>query len=175
LGNKNINSAHIQQFAFSSEIQEKDWVILIFSQMRFAAVEGGGTKWLVAITDANDPSIIYEKCEFETTVSPEETLTKVRIWLKERSGSFLAIGIASFGPVDLNKFSPTFGFITSTPKAGWQNTNVLGLLGIHDEFSSVPLLFDTDVNAPAMAEFTYYNKMHDRSKISSTAYITIGR
>jgi fructokinase len=142
--------------------------------MRFAAVEGGGTKWLAAITDANDPSIIHEKCEFETTVSPEETLTKVKIWLKERSGTFEAIGIASFGPVDLNKSSSTYGFITSTPKPGWQNTNVLGLLGIYDEFSSVPFLFDTDVNAPAMAEFTYYNKNTDNSTISSTAYITIG-
>jgi fructokinase len=83
---------------------------------------------------------------------------------------FDAIGVASFGPVDCNVSSPTFGFITTTPKPNWANTDVLSGLGLRDEFKTVPFKFDTDVNAPAMAEY-YVNA---RPNQSSSAYITVG-
>lgn len=79
--------------------------------------------------------------------------------------------IASFGPIDPKIGSSTFGFITSTPKPGWANTDVIGLLGVRDEFNGIPFKFDTDVNAPALAEFELY-KSQDGS--SSCAYITVG-
>jgi fructokinase len=137
---------------------------------RYAAVEGGGTKWLVAICE-NNPWNVVEKEEFETLPSPEETLTNIKNWLSSRS--FEAIGVASFGPIDANKNSSTYGFITSTPKPGWRNTDVLKLLGVYDEFKGKPFLFDTDVNAPALAEYKYYLATGETTS-SSCAYITIG-
>eukprot|EP00599_Poterioochromonas_sp_BG-1_P000944 CAMPEP_0173148962 /NCGR_PEP_ID=MMETSP1105-20130129/10039_1 /TAXON_ID=2985 /ORGANISM="Ochromonas sp., Strain BG-1" /LENGTH=322 /DNA_ID=CAMNT_0014063731 /DNA_START=67 /DNA_END=1035 /DNA_ORIENTATION=- len=149
--------------------------------VRYAAVEGGGTKWIAAISE-DHPSNIVEQAEFETKPSPAETLTNVKQWLLQRN--FVALGVASFGPIDANPNSATYGFITSTPKPGWKNTDVLRLLGVYDELKGIPFIFDTDVNAPAMAEFTYYNQSVEESessgeekkktKITSSAYITIG-
>ena len=81
-----------------------------------------------------------------------------------------AIGIASFGPIDAKVGSATYGFITSTPKPGWRNTDVLKLIGLKDEFSGKPFMFDTDVNAPALAEY----RLHKRPGSLSCAYITVG-
>lgn len=112
---------------------------------------------------------IVERASFETT-TPEETLAAVKEWLESKQ--FDAIGIATFGPVDAKEGSSKFGFITSTPKPGWKNTNVLELLGI-DEDAGIPFKFDTDVNAPALAE--YMLKLSSGSRaISSCAYITVG-
>ena len=66
-------------------------------------------------------------------------------------GSFDAHGIASFGPIDLNKASPTYGYITTTPKVLWRQADVVGPLM---EGLDCPFAFDTDVNAPAMSEFS---------------------
>lgn len=147
--------------------------------VRFAAIEGGGTKWIAAICEG-EPSNIIEKAEFETLPSPLETLTHVKNWLLTKS--FDSIGVASFGPIDANKNSPSYGFITSTPKPGWRNANVLKFLGVYDEFQHLPCLFDTDVNAPALAEFKYHQKNKGEAPSSSEAghhatsgaYITIG-
>ena len=65
-------------------------------------------------------------------------------WLKTRR--YDALGVAPFGPVDLDPASPTYGYITTTPKPGWKHTDVLGPLRAVDP--SAPILFDTDVNAP---------------------------
>ncbi len=136
--------------------------------MRIAAIEGGGTAWKVGITRENEPDQFEQIHEVHTTSSPSETLSLVREWLRNKR--FDAIGIASFGPIDAKRGSPTFGFITSTPKPGWKNTNVLNLLGLYDEFAHIPYEFDTDVNAPAMAEFMRRNDPGS----SSLSYITIG-
>lgn len=134
--------------------------------MKLAAIEGGGTTW-VAVISEDSPSNIVERAEFETE-SPETTLGKIKEWLKSKS--FDAIGIASFGPIDCRFSSPTFGFITSTPKPNWGNTDVLRLLGIYDDFRHIPYKFDTDVNAPAFAEFKFSKKLGQ----TSCAYITVG-
>ena len=65
---------------------------------------------------------------------------------------FQALGIASFGPVDLHEESPTYGYITTTPKPGWKELDILGFF--RHRFN-VPMGFETDVNAPAMAEAMY--------------------
>jgi len=139
--------------------------------MKFAAVEGGGTTWVVAIAQ-DKPENIIERAVFDTVDSPQITLTNVKDWLLQKS--FDSIGIASFGPLDANPGSSTFGYITSTPKPGWKNTNVLKLLGIYDEFSDKPFLFDTDVNAPALAEYMLQIQQVQDSSINSFAYITVG-
>ena len=132
----------------------------------FAAIEGGGTSWVAALSK-DSPDNILDRIEILTT-TPEETLSQIRKWLNERQ--FDSLGIASFGPIDCQIESPTFGWITTTPKPNWENTNVLKLLGLYDEFKSVPFLFDTDVNAPALAEFSSFKS----GEIESCAYITVG-
>jgi len=139
--------------------------------MRFAGVEGGGTTWVVAIAE-DKPDNIVKRAVFETVDIPNVTLSNVRNWLHQES--FDAIGIASFGPIDAKKGSATFGYITSTPKLGWKNTNVLQLLGLYDEFQDKPFLFDTDVNAPALAEYMMQTSQQQSNIINSFAYITVG-
>ena len=94
-----------------------------------------------------------ERAEFPTTDDPMVTLGGVRAWLDARAaeGRFDAIGIATFGPVDLDKNSPTYGYITHSPKPGWADVGVLGILA--DGFDC-PAGFDTDVNAPALSELS---------------------
>lgn len=131
--------------------------------VRFAAVEGGGTTFRVAIAQ-DSPNNILDRTEIETT-TPNQTLTAVRDWL-DAHAPFDALGIASFGPIDLRHDSPTFGYITSTPKILWRHVDIVGPL---TEGLDVPVAFDTDVNAPAMSEFA---RMPAGS--SSCAYITVG-
>jgi len=132
---------------------------------KFAAVEGGGTTFRVAIAHG-DPTNVVDRAEFATT-TPAETLGKVCRWLAEQE--YDAIGIASFGPIDPNPASPTFGYITTTPKPGWKNADIVGpILAVR----RVPFMFDTDVNAPAMAEFTLGGVRRDGC--SSCAYVTVG-
>lgn len=89
-------------------------------------------------------------------------------FLREHSrGKLQAVGIASFGPVDLSKSSPTFGYITSTPKIGWQNFNFIGT--VHAAFD-VPIGFDTDVNAAALGEARW----GAAQAISDFIYLTVG-
>lgn len=122
---------------------------------------------MVAIVE-DKPDNIVERLQV-VTETPEVTLGRIREWLGQRT--FDAIGVASFGPIDAKAASPTYGFITSTPKPNWANTDVLRLLGVYDEFKSIPHAFDTDVNAPALAEYTLHRAGND---VSSTAYITVG-
>lgn len=135
--------------------------------MRLAAIEGGGTTWVCAIA-VDSPDNFVERAEFPTT-DPQTTMGLVRSWL--RSQTFDAVGIASFGPIDAKIGSPTFGHITSTPKPHWAYTDVVKLLGFYDEFKEYPFKFDTDVNAPALAEFTLHGK---DASLTSCAYITVG-
>uniref|UniRef100_A0A7S0P2Y6 fructokinase n=1 Tax=Calcidiscus leptoporus TaxID=127549 RepID=A0A7S0P2Y6_9EUKA len=130
-----------------------------------AAVEGGGTSFVVAIA-CGEPSNVIEREEFPTT-TPEETIKRVTTWLSARH--YDALGVATFGPVDLNTASPTYGFITTTPKPGWQHADVLGpLRAVRD----VPFALDTDVNAPALAEFRHAKASGEC--LSSCAYVTVG-
>jgi fructokinase len=62
------------------------------------------------------------------------------------------LGVGSFGPLDLNPYSPTFGSITTTPKAGWQHVDLLGAL---KNALRLPVVIDTDVNAAAQGEYLW--------------------
>jgi fructokinase len=131
---------------------------------RFAGVELGGTSWLLAIA-VDSPQNIVEQTKIETT-TPKETLDAAIAWLKTQT--FDAIGIASFGPVDLNPSSPTYGYITSTPKPHWGNTEIVGVF--QRAFPDTPIGFETDVNAPALYEVNHGG----HGEITSACYITVG-
>jgi fructokinase len=98
-------------------------------------------------------------------------LPEVTSWLAEQQrerGTLQAIGIGSFGPVDLHEGSPTYGHITSTPKPGWRNTDIVG--AVRRAFPETPVGFDTDVNAAALGEHCWGNA----AGLSDFVYVTIG-
>lgn len=117
----------------------------------YGAVEAGGTKFLCVV--GRDPEHLVDQTRIETT-SPEETLGKVgEFFLPYTSdGKIEAIGIGCFGPLDTRPDSPTYGFITTTPKPGWGNTPLVSILG---DALQIRLALDTDVNAAALGEFTW--------------------
>ena len=118
----------------------------------------------------DSPDNFVEKEVFPTQ-DPATTLRSIRRWLNNRQ--FDAVGVATFGPIDAKIGSAKYGFITSTPKPGWKDTNVIEQLGLTTDFKGIPFLFDTDVNAPALAEYMYAVKGGEKS-LQSAAYITIG-
>ena len=133
----------------------------------FGAVEAGGTKFNCAI--GNDRSEILAQQRIPTT-DPASTLAAMLAFLNQRGGQFgklAAIGVASFGPVELDKRSARYGFIGNTPKAGWSGTDIAGTLA--REFAC-PVGFDTDVNAAALAE----HRWGAARDVRDLVYLTIG-
>jgi fructokinase len=115
----------------------------------YAGIEAGGTKFLCVV--GSGPDDIRAETRIPTT-SPAETLRETLEFFRAQRaqhGPLTAAGIASFGPVDLDPASPTYGFITSTPKAGWAQTDMVGPVR---QALGVPVRFDTDVNAAALGE-----------------------
>lgn len=125
----------------------------------YGSIEAGGTKFVLAIADEHFN--IIKKCKFATT-TPQETISKTIKYFKENRVS--AIGLGSFGPIDLNPSSKTYGYITSTPKVGWKNINLVGQL---KEALDIPIYFTTDVNASAYGEMK-------NTGIKNLVYLTIG-
>ena len=96
------------------------------------------------------------------------TLAKVIAFFREAGGNKIdSVGIGSFGPVDLDRESPTYGYITSTPKAGWANFDLAGSIR---EGLGVPVAFDTDVNAAILGEARW----GAAQGLSDAVYLTIG-
>ncbi len=130
--------------------------------MRLGALEAGGTKMVCAI--GNEDGKITDRISIPTRL-PEETIKDIIGYFKE--AKIDALGVASFGPVDLDKRSETYGYITSTPKEGWSDYPLVNTL---KKALSVPVGFDTDVNGSLTGEITY----GDSKGISDVIYITIG-
>ena len=105
-----------------------------------------------------------ERASFPTT-SPQETLEKVCAFFDGKDID--ALGIGSFGPIDPDQASPTYGYITTTPKPGWANYNIVGELKKHYD---IPMAFDTDVNGAALGE-AYFGSARG---LDSALYLTIG-
>ncbi|CAF1018206.1 unnamed protein product [Didymodactylos carnosus] len=139
-------------------------VIVMSKQLIVAGIELGGTGCKVGIS--NEKGEIEERFTIET-ITPDKTLTLLYNWLseKQKQYNFKALGIASFGPIDLHQNSDTYGYITQTPKPHWQYTNVVGAF----KKLNIPIAFDTDVNAPAMTETRLAG-----GRITTVVYITIG-
>ncbi|WP_298337812.1 ROK family protein [uncultured Erythrobacter sp.] len=126
-------------------------------------IEAGGTKFVLAV--GHSPTEIIERHEIPTR-DPATTLAQAGDWF-EGQGSISSLGIASFGPVELDRSSPLWGHITNTPKPGWENCDLAGYFA---KRFGVPIGFDTDVNGAALAEY-----QHGAGKgASSLAYITVG-
>ena len=128
----------------------------------FGAIEAGGTKFICAVSD--DELNIIEKISIPTT-EPEETFAKVFAFFDRFD--LKAIGIGSFGPIDTDKQSSTYGYITSTPKLKWQNTDFQGVFARRYQ---VPVGWNTDVNAAALGEVSL-GAARDKD---SCVYITVG-
>jgi fructokinase len=127
-------------------------------------VETGGSKVLCAVgTGADD---VHAELRIPTG-EPAVTLARAVAFLREQPTAVAAVGIASFGPVDLDPRSPTFGFITTTPKPAWAHTDVAGpfrtALG-------VPVGFDTDVNGAALGE----HRWGAARGVDPLVYVTVG-
>lgn len=129
----------------------------------YGAIEAGGTKFVCAV--GTGPHDLRSTTRIATT-TPEETLRHVRAFF-EAQPTLTALGVGSFGPVDLQPTSPTYGYITSTPKPGWQNTDLAQHL---QRELKVPVAFDTDVNAAAIGE----HRWGAAQGIGSCLYITVG-
>ena len=132
----------------------------------YGGIEAGGTKFVCVV--AGGPDDILDEIRFTTTV-PDETLSKAIQFFQPfiASGQVNTIGVGSFGPLDLNSESATYGFITATPKPRWSNTNVLGTL---QSALDVNIVLDTDVNVAALGEY-----MWGASKdCDPSLYLTIG-
>ena len=128
------------------------------------AIEAGGTKFVCAVGSKPEDLKITQL----PTTAPGATTASAVAFLREHSGDQLqAVGIGSFGPVDLCPSSPTFGYITSTPKSGWQNYDFAGAVRTA---LGVPVGFDTDVNAAALGEARW----GAAQSLSDFLYLTIG-
>jgi fructokinase len=133
----------------------------------YAGIEAGGTKFVCVV--GAGPDDIRAAARFPTT-SPEATLRQILEFFREQRaqhGPLTAAGIASFGPVDLDPASATYGFITSTPKSGWAQTDVVGPVR---QALGVPVRFDTDTNAAALGE----QRWGVAQGLDTFIYLTIG-
>ena len=132
----------------------------------FAGVEAGGTKFNCIV--ARQPDEVAAQIQFPTT-TPTETISKVIEFFRpfRDKGRLAALGVGSFGPCDLVVGSPTYGYITSTPKPGWQNADILGPI---QSALSIPAAFDTDVNAAALGE----SRWGATRGTDTSLYLTVG-
>ncbi|MBC1521791.1 ROK family protein [Listeria aquatica] len=128
------------------------------------AIEAGGTKIVCAVASKNSITQIVERISIPTG-TPQETLPKIIAFFKNYEVE--AIGIGSFGPIDVDPNSPTYGFITNTPKLAWKNFDFLGTM---KQTFDVPYFWTTDVNAAAFGELKYGAATGNENCI----YITVG-
>jgi fructokinase len=132
-----------------------------------AGIEAGGTKFVCAL--GSGPQDLRAQATFPTT-HPEETIQRVAGFLEQgmaQHGPVAAIGVAAFGPLDPDPASPTYGYITSTPKPGWSNFNFIGALR---QTYDLPVGFDTDVNGAALGEWRW----GAAQGLNTFIYLTIG-
>ena len=129
----------------------------------FAGVELGGTKCIAIL--ARGPDAILDECRIPTT-TPEETLGRIEAAL-DRFGAFAALGVASFGPVSIERGAADYGFITATPKHGWRHTDVAQRLRRRYD---VPTGFHTDVTGAALGE----GRWGAAVGLADFAYVTVG-
>lgn len=132
-----------------------------------AGIEAGGTKFVCAV--GTGPEDVRRSTVIPTT-TPAETLDRVVTFFREQQAAGLdisAMGIASFGPLDLTPTSPRYGHITTTPKPRWAGTDLVGSIR---RAIDVPIVLDTDVNGAAYGEFRW----GAGRGLASSAYLTVG-
>lgn len=132
----------------------------------YAAIEAGGTKFVCAIGTAD--GVLLERTRFPTG-DPHSTLAEARAFFAaaaSRHGPLRALGIASFGPLELDPRSPRYGRLLRTPKPGWHDADLLAPLVP----LGIPIALDTDVNAAALAESVW----GAGRGLDTLAYVTVG-
>jgi len=132
-------------------------------ELIYGGVELGGASILASIARGS-PTNVIETHRTLTTANPRENLEAVAKFFEGRG--VCAIGLGAFGPVDLRRSSPTYGHVTSTPKVGWRDADVLTPF----KKLKVPLGLSTDVNVAAVGELAY----GDHGDIDSCCYVTVG-
>lgn len=113
--------------------------------MTFGGIEAGGTKWVCGVGDGGGTVV---KLETFPTTTPQETISRAADFFMQ-DGPLDGLGVGSFGPIDVHRASPTWGQITTTPKPGWADTQLIASIRAALD---IPVAFDTDVNAAALAE-----------------------
>ena len=129
---------------------------------KIGALEAGGTKMVMAV-GYEDGTILTR--DTVPTRFPEETMPDIIRFFREQGAE--AVGVGSFGPIDVRRNSPTYGYIKNTPKPGWREYDILGTIGRE---LGVPTAFDTDVNAAALGEYTF----GAAKGTDSCIYMTVG-
>lgn len=130
-------------------------------------IEAGGTKFICAV--GTGPDDVRAEARVPTT-TPTETIGRaIEFFRQQRDklGPIAAVGIASFGPIDPRRGSTSFGYITSTPKPGWSNTDFAGAV---ERALGVPVGFDTDVNVAALGEVRW----GAGQGLEDVLYLTVG-
>jgi fructokinase len=127
-------------------------------------IEAGGTKFVCAV--GSGPNDVRAEVRFPTT-TPDATIGRAIAFFQSQAFDLAAIGVACFGPVDIDPASPTFGLITSTLKPGWAQTDFAGALR---RALNLPVGFDTDPNGAALGEYRW----GAAQGLDTFVYLTVG-
>lgn len=130
--------------------------------MRIGAIEGGGTKFVCGI--GNEHGVIEDRISFPTE-QPDKVMAQIVDYFQDKQVE--AIGIGTFGPIDIDRNSPTYGYVTTTPKPGWSGFPFVDTL---KHSFDLPMGWDTDVNAAAYGEAVW----GAAAGLDSCVYYTIG-
>lgn len=132
----------------------------------YGGLEAGGTKFVCAV--GSGPDDLGDLARFPTT-TPAETMAAVVAWFSEQHARtpLAALGVSSFGPLEPNVGALLFGHITTTPKPGWHNADVVGPLR---KALGIPVGFDTDVNGAALGEYRW----GAAQGLDTVVYLTVG-
>ncbi|HEX4873870.1 MAG TPA: ROK family protein [Sphingorhabdus sp.] len=130
----------------------------------YGLIEAGGTKFVLGIADESGTMAATHRI---STTTPGATISEAINWFGANAESFAAIGIGSFGPLQLDKSAADWGHVTRTPKPHWSNTDLVGPFA---RAFGCPIAIETDVNAAALAE----SKWGAGAGCSSLLYLTIG-
>lgn len=146
-----------------------------------AAVEGGGQTFRIAVAQLHDgkQTLLHRISIDSSHEDPARTLFECCTFLKGNmpSGGYHALGVATFGPVGVNPSLATYGcLLSSSPKRVWRNVDILTPLveACQGSERTLAVKVETDVNAPAWAEYEYINQQEEGDNISSLAYVTVG-
>jgi len=129
----------------------------------YGAIEAGGTKFVCAV--GTEPGDLRAQARFATT-NPSDTLARCLEFFHAQP-KLDALGIGCFGPLELRRGARRYGHVTTTPKLGWSNTNIVGPFA---QALAVPVGFDTDVNAAVLGEARWGAARN----LDSAIYLTIG-
>lgn len=130
----------------------------------YGGIEGGGTKFNCAV--GSGPDHIVDEIRIPTT-TPVETVQHIGQFFAPHLGQLHGIGLGTFGPADVDPASPTYGYITATPKPHWANTDILGMLR---EKINIPFAMEMDVAIAGLGEAKWGASKRD----SHSLYLTIG-